>query len=129
MSNYDHEPEPESMRPAPVKQDITFEHFQQLDIRVGTISSVEDVEESRKLVKLAVDFGDHSRSILVGMKQERDDPKEIEGMQALFVLNLPEKLMAGQLSQGMLLDIGYRDGINPCLMIPERPVPNGTRAV
>ncbi len=117
------------MRPAPVKQDITFEHFQQLDIRVGTISSVEDVEESRKLVKLAVDFGDHSRSILVGMKQERDDPKEIEGMQALFVLNLPEKSMAGQLSQGMLLDIGYRDGINPCLMIPERPVPNGTRAV
>ena len=79
------------MKPAPVKRDISFEHFQQLDIRVGTISSVEDIAESRKLVKLTVNFGDHSRSILVGMKQERSDPSEIEGMQALFVLNLPEK--------------------------------------
>ncbi len=114
------------MKPAPVKRDTTFEHFQQLDIRVGTILSVEDIPESRKLVKLTVDFGDHSRSILVGMKQECDDPSEIEGMQALFVLNLPEKTMAGQLSQGMLLDIGYNDGINPCLAIPERPVPNGS---
>ena len=116
------------MNPAPVKKDITFDQFQQLDIRVGTITAVEDVAESRKLVKLTVDLGDHSRSILVGMKQERDDPSEIEGMQALFVLNLPEKKMAGQLSQGMLLDIGYGDGIKPCLVIPERPVPNGTRA-
>lgn len=119
----------ESMKPAPTKQEITFEHFQQLDIRVGTILSVEDVEESRKLVKLTVDFGDHYRSILVGMKQERDDPKEVEGMQAMFVLNLPEKMMAGQRSQGMLLDVGYSDGIDPCLVIPERPVPNGTRAI
>lgn len=113
------------MNPAPVKQDVSFERFQQLDIRVGTITSVEDVAESRKLVKLTVDFGDHSRSVLVGMKQEREDPSEIEGMQALFVLNLPEKTMAGELSQGMLLDIGYSDGINPCLAVPERPVPNG----
>ena len=113
------------MKPAPVKRDISFEHFQQLDIRVGTISSVEDIAESRKLVKLTVDFGDHSRSILVGMKQERDDPSEIEGTQALFVINLPEKTMAGHLSQGMLLDIGFSDGINPCLAIPERPVPDG----
>ena len=113
------------MKPAPVKRDVSLKHFQQLDIRVGTISSVKDIAESRKLVKLTVDFGDHSRSILVGMKQERDDPSEIEGMQALFVLNLPEKTMAGHLSQGMLLDIGYSDGINPCLAIPERPVPDG----
>lgn len=116
------------MKPAPIKQDITFEHLEQLDIRTGTILCVEDIPESRKLVKLTVDFGDHSRSILAGMKQERDDPKEIEGMQALFVLNLPEKTMAGQLSQGMLLDIGYGDGIVPVLAMPERPVPNGTRA-
>ena len=125
MSIDSHQAELKSMKLAPVKQDITFEHFEQLDIRVGTISSVEDIAESKKLVKLTVDFGDHSRSILVGMKQERDDSSEIEGMQALFVLNLPEKTMAGQLSQGMLLDIGYSDGINPCLAIPERPVPNG----
>ena len=115
------------MKPAPVKPDIVFDQLEQLDIRVGTITRVEDVAESRKLVKLTVDFGDHSRSILVGMKQERDDPGEVAGLQALFLLNLPEKKMAGQLSQGMLLDAGYQDGINPCLLIPEKPVPNGTR--
>jgi len=47
---------------------------------------------------------------------------------ALFVLNLPEKKMAGERSQGMLFDIGYADGITPCLAIPEIPVPNGSRA-
>lgn len=46
----------------------------------------------------------------------------------MFVLNLPEKEMAGERSQGMLFDIGYPDGITPCLAIPEIPVPNGSRA-
>ena len=79
-------------------------------------------------MKLTVDFGDHNRSILAGIKQERKNPKEIEGKQALFVLNLPEKKMAGEVSQGMLFDIGYTDGITPCLAVPEIPVPNGSRA-
>ena len=79
-------------------------------------------------MKLTVDFGDHVRSILAGIKQERENPKEIEGKQALFVLNLPEKKMAGETSQGMLFDIGYADKITPCLAIPEVSVPNGSRA-
>ena len=116
------------MKPAPIKPDITFGDFEKLDIRAGTITQVVDVADSRKLVKLTVDFGDHTRSIIAGMKGERDDPGEIVGRQALFVLNLPEKKMAGEVSQGMLFDIGYADGINPCLAVPERPVPDGTRA-
>ena len=94
----------------------------------GTIISVEDVANSNKLMKLVVDFGDHTRSILAGIKNERANPREIEGRQALFVLNLAEKKMAGEISQGMLFDIGYADHITPCLVIPELPVPNGTRA-
>ncbi len=90
--------------------------------------SVEDVANSNKLMKLVVDFGDHTRSILAGIKKERANPREIEGKQALFVLNLPEKNMAGEISQGMLFDIGYADHITPCLVVPEQPVPNGTRA-
>ena len=116
------------MTPAPIKENVAFEDLEKLDIRVGTIQSVEDVASSRKLVKLTVDFGDHARSILVGMKQERDDPAEITGKQALFVVNLPDKKMAGELSQGMLFDIGYADGETPCLAMPERPLPAGTRA-
>jgi len=68
------------------------------------------------------------RSILAGIKQERANPQEIEGKQALFVLNLPEKKMAGEVSQGMLFDIGYADKITPCLAVPAIPVPNGSRA-
>lgn len=90
--------------------------------------SVSEVKNSKKLMKLIVDFGDHTRSILAGIKQERKNPKEIENQQALFVLNLPERKMAGEISQGMLFDIGYADKIAPCLTVPEVPVPNGTRA-
>ena len=116
------------MNPAPIKPDITFADFEKLDIRVGTILSVTPVEKSRKLMKLTVDFGDHTRSILAGIRQERENPEEIEGGQALFVVNLPERKMAGEVSQGMLFDIGYADGITPCLAMPEVPVPNGSMA-
>jgi tRNA-binding protein len=116
------------MKPSPIKEAISFDEFEKLDIRVGTITTVTEVAKSNKLMKLTVDFGDHSRSILAGIKQEREDPQEIEGKQALFVLNLPEKKMAGEVSQGMLFDIGYSDKITPCLAVPEKPVPNGSRA-
>lgn len=116
------------MGQAPIKPTIAFEDFEKLDIRVGTIVAVSEVEKSDKLMKLSVDFGDHSRSILAGIKQERDDPREIEGRQALFVVNLPERKMAGEISQGMLFDIGYADGLTPCLAVPECQIPNGSRA-
>ena len=62
------------------------------------------------------------------MKKERENPREIEGRQALFVVNLEPKKMMGEVSEGMLFDLGYADGIVPALAIPERNVPNGTRA-
>ncbi|MEM1254082.1 MAG: tRNA-binding protein [Cyanobacteria bacterium P01_H01_bin.21] len=116
------------MTPAPIKEIISFKDLEKIDIRVGTITSVVDVAKSDKLMKLIVDFGDHTRSILAGIKQERENPQEIEGKQALFIVNLPEKKMAGEVSQGMLFDIGYADKIKPCLAMPELPVPNGSRA-
>lgn len=113
---------------APIKPTISPDVLDKIDIRVGTIELVEDVEGSEKLVKLTVDFGDHKSSILVGMKQERENPKEIEGKQALFVVNLEPKMMMGQVSEGMLFDIGYADGIKPILAVPENRVPSGARA-
>ena len=61
------------------------------------------------------------------MKQESQNPQEIEGKQALFVLNLEPRKMMGEVSEGMLFDIGYANGIAPVLAMPEKPVPNGTR--
>jgi tRNA-binding protein len=118
----------DTITPAIVKPVIPFELLDRLDIRVGTIELVEDVPGSNKLVRLIVDFGDHKRKILAGMKQERLTPKELEGQQALFVVNLEPKKMAGEVSEGMLFDIGYADGIKPALAVPERGVPNGVRA-
>jgi tRNA-binding protein len=118
-----------SFLPAPIKETVSPDDLDKLDIRVGTIERVVDVPSSDKLVKLIVDFGDHTRSILVGMKRERANPKaELEGRQALFVVNLAPRKMAGELSEGMLFDIGYADGLPPVLALPERPVPNGSRA-
>ena len=118
----------ERIEVAPIKPTIAFDVLDQIDVRVGTIEMVEDVQGSEKLVRLTVDFGDHKRRILVGMKQERQDPKEVEGKQALFVVNLEPKKMMGEVSEGMLFDIGYADGITPVLAVPETPVPNGARA-
>ena len=112
----------------PVKPTITFEDFEKIDIRVGTITRVEDIEGSNKLVRLIVDLGDHQRTILAGIKQERENPAEIEGRQALFVVNLAPRKMMGEVSEGMLFDIGYADGIDPALTVPEKAVPNGSRA-
>jgi tRNA-binding protein len=115
-------------KPAPVKPVVAFAALEALDIRVGTIQKVEEVARSEKLLKLTVSFGDHTRSILAGMKQERENPREIEGRQALFVVNLEPRKMAGEISEGMLFDIGYADGLTPVLAMPEKPVPDGTRA-
>lgn len=113
---------------APIKPTISTDLLDKIDIRVGTIQAVEDVAGSEKLVRLIVDFGDHKRTILAGMKKERANPKEIEGKQALFVVNLEHRKMMGEISEGMLFDIGYAEGIRPVLAVPERHVPNGTRA-
>src|SRR5204862_5549802 len=114
--------------PAPVKPTISMEIVNQVDIRVGTIESVSDIAGSDKLVALRVTFGDHTRTIVAGLKQERANPREIEGRQALFIVNLEPRKMRGVVSEGMLFDIGYADGIRPVLAVPEAPVPDGTRA-
>ena len=116
-------------RPAAVKPTVTLDDLNKLDVRVGTIERVEDVQGSAKLVRLRVNFGDHQLTILVAMKKERSNPQaELEGKQCLFVVNLPPRTMAGEQSEGMLFDIGFLDGIVPQLAVPEAEVPNGTRA-
>ena len=112
---------------ARVKDPIAFADFERVDIRVGTVLCAESMEKSRSLVRLTVDFGDHQRKILAGLKQERQDLSKLEGLQTLFVVNLEPRQMMGEESQGMLCDIGYADGLTPVFALLENPVPNGTR--
>lgn len=116
------------MKSVQVKPIISFQDLKKIDIRVGTIEKVEDIEKSEKLVRLTVNFGEFTRIILVGMKKERENPGEIEGKQALFVVNLAPRQMMGETSEGMLFDIGYSNEIIPVLALPEKLVPNGVCA-
>ena len=118
----------DDFKPAPVKPTVALPDLEKLDIRAGTIIAVDDVPTSNKLVRLTVDFGDHRRTILAGLKAERPEPQSLTGVQALFVVNLEPRRMAGEISEGMLFDIGYADGVLPALAIPERRLPNGVRA-
>ncbi len=128
MTAQDPDPVATSFTPAAIKPVVSHAVLESLDIRLGTVASVDDVPGSRKLVKLTVSFGDHTRTILAGLKGERADPGELVGRQALFVVNLEPKRMAGIMSEGMLFDVGYADHLSPALAIPERPMPDGARA-
>ncbi|MGH9319187.1 MAG: tRNA-binding protein [Vicinamibacteria bacterium] len=116
------------MERAPLKPTISIADLDKIDVRVGTIEAVDEVASADELMKLVVDFGDHKRTVVAGIKKERANPKEIEGKQALFVVNLEPRRMKGIVSDAMLFDIGYVDGIRPRLAVPEEPVPNGARA-
>lgn len=116
------------MLPAAIKAPIDVSVLERVDVRVGRIESVSPMEAADKLVVLRVNFGDHTRTIVAGLKLERANPREIEGRQALFVVNVPPRKMRGVVSEGMLFDIGYADGITPVLAVPESPVPDGARA-
>jgi tRNA-binding protein len=113
---------------APVKPVISIEDLEKVDIRIGRIRLVEDLPKSDKLVRLTVDFGSFERKIVAGLKKERANPGEIQGKQALFVVNMSPRKIMGEVSEGMLFDIGYSDGIVPVLAVPEKEVPNGVRA-
>src|SRR5205823_7342881 len=112
--------------PAPIKPIVGITALDALDIRVGTIERVEEIPRSEKLMKLTVDFGDHSRTILAGIKKERENPREIEGRQALFVVNLEPRKMAGEISEGTSIS-AMPTASRPCSQSPSS-LPNGTRA-
>lgn len=116
------------MKHLPVKPTVTIDDLNKLDIRVGTIRAVDSVENSGKLIQLTADFGEFTRTILVALKRERQNVAEIQGRQALFVVNLEPRKMAGQISEGMLFDVGHSNEIRPVLAIPETSVPDGASA-
>lgn len=114
--------------PAPVKAVLEPGTLEKLDVRVGTIRAAVPVPGADRLALLTVDFGDRTRSIVAGIRTERLSLSDVVGVQALFAVNLPPKTIRGQLSEGMLFDVGFADGLRPAFARPEWPVPDGTRA-
>jgi tRNA-binding protein len=114
--------------PAPVKAELDAGVLEKLDVRAGTIRAAVPVPGADRLALLTVDFGDRTRSIVAGIRTERPSLDAVVGVQALFVVNLPPKKIRGELSEGMLFDVGFADGLRPAFAQPECPVPNGVRA-
>lgn len=108
----------------PAKENVSFEDFSQMDLRIGTILSVEKVAKTKKLLKLTVDTGLDKRTIVSGIA-EHFTPEELVGQQALVLLNLAPREIKGIESQGMLLLAENADG-KLQLMQPGQPVRPGS---
>jgi methionine--tRNA ligase beta chain len=102
---------------------ISFKEFKKVEMRVGTVKKVEDIPNSRNLLKLQVDLGGEIKQAVAGIKGHYR-PEELEGKQFVFVTNLePAKLM-GELSEVMIL--AAVEGGKVVLIKPEKEISNGS---
>lgn len=108
---------------SPLKENIQFDDFAKLDIRIGTILEAEAVKKSKKLLKFLIDDGIEKRTILSGIA-EHFTPEEMIGRQVTFIANLAPRMMMGIESQGMILMAEDKDG-SLSLLQPHKEVWNG----
>ncbi len=103
----------------------SIEDFQKIELRLGTVLSVDVVEGADKLYLLKVDFGEATpRQILSGIR-EFVSPEALLHKQFPFVTNLPPRMLRGHESEGMILAASYAEQL--ALLNPTTPLPNGTR--
>ena len=108
-----------------MKDIISYDDFQKIDIRIGEIKAVEVVPETDKLLKLTVDFGEEApRTIVSGIREYVDDPERLVGKQTTFVVNLEPRTIKGIESQGMLFAVGGE--VEFAFMHADRKVTPGT---
>lgn len=88
---------------------ITIDDFKKVEIKIGEILSVENIEGSDKLLKLKVNFGTEERQVLSGIKAYFPDPQQLVGKRCPFVTNLEPRIMMGLESQAMILAVGGTD--------------------
>jgi methionine--tRNA ligase beta chain len=103
---------------------INFEDFEKVDLRIGKIITAEKVEESEKLVKMEVDFGEEKRQVVAGIGKVYQS-EELIGKKAVFVVNLEPRVMMGLESQAMILAV--KDENNMSVLIPEKEIILGSK--
>jgi methionyl-tRNA synthetase len=104
---------------------MNIEEFQKIDLRIGKIIVAEKVENSDKLLRLEVDFGNEWRQIVSGIANYYK-PEELIGKKAAFVFNLEPKMIKGIESQGMILASEDENG-NLALLIPDKEIKEGAK--
>jgi len=107
----------------PMKEEITFDDFTKMDIRIGTILTAEKHPDADKLLKMTVDTGIDTRTIVSGIA-EHYKPEEIIGKQVSVLVNLAPRKIRGIVSQGMILMAENNEG-NLAFVSPEKAIDNG----
>ena len=117
--------EPEKTEQKETQPEITFDEFLKLDLRIGKIMEVIPVPNSKKLMRVMVDFGAEKRQAVAGLMQYYK-PEELVGKKCVFLLNLKRRMMAGFESQCMILAAEDEAGIVTVLQ-PEKDIVEGSR--
>ena len=105
---------------------IEFGDWEKVDLRVGKIVKVEEIEGADKLYKLTVDIGDEKRTVCAGIKKYYSE-KELKGKKIILFVNLKPRMMRGIESQGMLLAAVSSDESKVVLISPEKDIELGSK--
>lgn len=113
-----------SFKAKAVKSTISYEEFEKLDIRVGTVLACQKVPKADKLLQFKIDDGLGGRTIVSGIAQYYPEPEKLIGQQVCFIANLEPRKLKGIVSEGMLLSAEDADG-RILLIQPQTKVVNG----
>lgn len=106
-------------------EEIKLAEFEKLDLRIGKIIEATQVPESKKLIKILVDFGSEKRQTIAGLLKYYKS-EELVGKKCVFLLNLQKRVLAGIESQCMIL--AAEDGAgNISVLQPEKDMPEGSK--
>lgn len=111
-------------KPSPVKENVAFEDFMKMDIRVGTVLDCKRVPKADKLLEFRIADGMEERTILSGIAQHYPQPEELIGSQVCFIANFEPRKLRGVMSEGMILSAEDSDG-KLVLIQPKAMVTNG----
>ena len=106
-------------------EEITFADFEKIDLRIGKIIEATQVPESKKLIKILVDFGSEKRQAVAGLLKYYK-PEELVGKKCVFLLNLQRRMLAGIESQCMILAAEDEAG-NVTVLQPEKDIVEGSK--
>ena len=106
-------------------EEISFAEFQKLDLRIGKIVEATPIPNSKKLIKITVDFGSEKRQAVAGLLKYYK-PEDLVGKKCVFLLNLQRRVLAGVESQCMILAAEDNEG-NVIALQPEKDIAEGSK--
>ena len=106
-------------------EEVSFAEFQKFDLRIGKIVEATQIPDSKKLIKIMVDFGTEKRQAVAGLLKYYK-PEDLVGKKCVFLLNLQRRMLAGVESQCMILAAEDEAG-NISVLQPEKDIAEGSK--